>query len=102
MLCSLAVLVRGLSLFLSTFLQQLVENIGAACAPQEGRHHGPWRALQNLMDTNTFELRIPIYVNEAWKDAFTKPTNDSTPVSELFFKWLLSALPSMDYVYARC
>mgnify|MGYP006354017979 CR=1 FL=1 len=41
MLCSLAVIVRGLSLFLSTFLQQLVENIGAACAPQEeGRHHG--------------------------------------------------------------
>ena len=39
MLCSLAVLVRGLSLFLSTFLQQLVENIGAACAPQEGRHY---------------------------------------------------------------
>ena len=54
------------------------------------------------MDTNTFELRIPIYVNEPWKKTFTQPTNDTTPVSELFFKWLLSALPSMDYVYARC
>ena len=39
MLCSLAVIVRGLSLLLSTFLRQLVENIGAACAPQEGRHY---------------------------------------------------------------